>query len=73
MRTFPKLLAASALIAQAVLGSAGAAAAAPGPASGHHGPSSGSADQAGHRLVTEILGTDLTSYVTGDGRQGTAA
>ncbi|WP_406135065.1 hypothetical protein [Streptomyces sp. NBC_01089] len=72
MRTFPKLLAASALIAQAVLGSAGAAAAESGPASGHHEPS-GSADQAGHRLVTEILGTDLTSYVTGNGRQGTAA
>ncbi|MFJ5292693.1 hypothetical protein [Streptomyces sp. NPDC088348] len=72
MRTFPKLLAASALIAQAVLGSAAAAAADSGPASGPHRPS-GPANQAGHRLVSEILGSDLTSYVTGGGRQGVSA
>ncbi|WP_328334472.1 MULTISPECIES: hypothetical protein [unclassified Streptomyces] len=72
MRTFPKLLAASALIAQAVLGSAAAAAADSGPASGQHKPS-GPANEAGHRIVSEILGSDLTSYVTGDGRQGASA
>ncbi|WP_405774453.1 hypothetical protein [Streptomyces sp. NBC_00859] len=66
MRTFPKLMAASALIAQAVLGSAAAAAADSGQASGHH-HSPGPGDPAGHRLVSELLGSDLTSYVTGGG------
>ncbi|MFE2379161.1 hypothetical protein [Streptomyces sp. NPDC059398] len=84
MRTFPKLLAASALVAQAVLGSAAAAAAASGDAaasghgaaSGHaageHKPSA-SAGEAGHRLVSELLGSDLTSYVAGGRGQGAPA